>query len=369
MNKLKIGIVGTNGLPMKYGGWEQLVHHLTIYLEKRFDFIVYTPIDNADKKVHYINNAKIKYINLRANGIQSIFYDAISMLNACFLCDIILILGSSGCIFLPFVKIISLFSKVKIIFNPDGLEWKRKKWSGVVKKFLKLSERIGITMADIVISDNKIIYNYLVDIYGVESKLIEYGGDHVKHINITANEEEKYGITKYKYAFKVCRIEPENNVDMVLDAFRETHQRLVIVGNWNYSEYGKKLKAIYKECKNILLLEPIYEQEKLDSLRGNCSLYIHGHSAGGTNPSLVEAMSLGLCCVVYDVNFNVETTKNSAIYFKSKEELVSIITDYKNSKIDTSFYKRKMYEIAKNRYTWKEISGKYADVFLYEQTL
>jgi glycosyltransferase involved in cell wall biosynthesis len=93
-------------------------------------------------------------------------------------------------------------------------------------------------------------------------------------------------------------------------------------------------------------------------------VYIHGHSVGGTNPSLVEAMNLGLCCVVYNVNYNIETTENSAIYFSSKAELKKILNGYQNNEIDTEFYGKKMHEIAKRRYSWKTITDKYNQVFI-----
>jgi glycosyltransferase involved in cell wall biosynthesis len=106
------------------------------------------------------------------------------------------------------------------------------------------------------------------------------------------------------YAVKVCRIEPENNVHLVLTAFQNTPNRnIVIVGNWENSDYGKRLKKAYKNLPNITLLEPIYEQREIDMIRGNANLYIHGHSNGGTNMSLIEAMYLGLPVFSFDDSF------------------------------------------------------------------
>jgi glycosyltransferase involved in cell wall biosynthesis len=115
------------------------------------------------------------------------------------------------------------------------------------------------------------------------------------------------------YACKVCRIEPENNVHVVLDAFSKLPRHtLVFIGNWNNSEYGRALREKYKDNTNMHLLDPIYDQRTLDVIRGNCFLYIHGHSAGGTNPSLVEAMYLGLPVIAFDVSYNRTTTDNSS---------------------------------------------------------
>lgn len=358
--KKTIAIIGTNGLPGRYGGWDQLLNNLTINLRDYFSFIVYTSSFNAEKGLTEFNGAKIKVINLKANGIQSIPYDILSMIHAAFRYDVLLILGTSGCIFLPVIK---LFSKKKIILNPDGAEWKRGKWGGFAKWFLKISEGFGVRYSDVIVADNKIIQQYIFNSYGIRSELIEYGGDNAHYIPISGATLQKYGLEVSRYSFKVCRIEPENNIDLILEAFKDSAQKLMIIGNWDFSDYGKNLRIKYKKHENLLLLDPIYEQHTLDELRGNCGLYIHGHSVGGTNPSLVEAMNLGLCCVVFDVNYNIETSENSALYFHSIEDLKTIISDFDDCKIDTEYYKAKMYEIAKRRYLWKIITDKYAKLF------
>jgi len=356
----RVAIIGSNGLPGNYGGWDQLVNHLTLKLGNRFSFLVYTSYYNAVKGVTEYNGATLRIIWLKANGIQSIFYDMISLFHAVTKCDILLVLGTSGCVFFPIIK---LFNK-KIILNPDGIEWKRKKWNKFSRWFLKLSEKVGIQHSNIVIADNKIIKKYIKETYKIEPELIEYGGDHASHVPMCAETKSKYSLETNNYAFKVCRIEPENNIHLILDAFKDSKITVVIVGNWNYSKYGRKLRNKYGAYRNYRLLDPIYEQERLNELRSNCCFYIHGHSVGGTNPSLVEAMNLGLCVVAFNIEYNIETTENCAIYFNSVSDLANILNEYDNDKIDIVSYKEKMNEIAKRRYTWGLITEKYASVFL-----
>ena len=358
--KKTIYVVGTNGLGVNYGGWDKLLSKLIDFLSEEYDIYVYTSsYENIEEKDNF-HDAKPIIINLKANGYQSIFYDFFSMIHATYKkADIILVLGLSGGIFFPIFKLF----KSKVILNPDGAEWKRAKWNFFIKKFLKISERIGIYFSDYVISDNAVIREEINKNYGIRSTLAEYGGDHIKNITIRNETLNKYNLNYEDFAFKVCRIEPENNLDMILDAFIETEITLMVIGNWNNSNYGKNLKLKYEIYKNLLLIDPIYDQEILDELRGNCRLYIHGHSVGGTNPSLVEAMHLKLCCLVFDVNYNRETTENRAIYFENKNDLIVNLKSIWNDKNKIDQVRRDMYKIAAQKYTWKRIISLYENIF------
>ena len=353
--KKSVAIIGTNGLPGRYGGWDQLLNHFTFILSNKYEIIVYTSKYNAVPNLKEYNNSKLKIIPLKANGIQSIFYDGISMFDAAFKYDILLILGTSGCIFLPFIKVINK----NIILNPDGAEWKRGKWNFLIKQFLKFSEFLGIKFSKNIIADNLIIQEYILQFYNKKSTLIEYGGDQVIKKKLSINTEVKYGINIKNYAFKVCRIEPENNIDLILESFTKLNLKLIMIGNWNNSDYGKKLKYSYSKYENIILLDPIYDQNILDELRSNCGIYIHGHSVGGTNPSLVEAMNLGLCCIVFDVNYNRITTQNKAIYFSNSSDLINIVKQFEEHKLDTIEISNNLLDIAKEKYIWKKIIDKY----------
>ena len=357
--KKKISIIGTVGIPAKYGGFETLVENLTKNQGTNYDMVVYCSSKSYDIQLREHNQAKLKYINLKANGIQSILYDIISIFKSLKGSSTLLILGVSGCIVLPFVKLISIN---RILVNIDGLEWKRDKWGCLAKWFLKYSEKIAVKYADKIITDNKVIQDYVKSEYGVNSHLIAYGADHVTEKPLDEKFLEKYPFTKNKYSFKVCRIEPENNIHIILQAFSNlTEKNIVCVGNWLNSDYGKNLKKEYQNYKNIFLLDPIYDQKTLNQFRSNCSLYLHGHSAGGTNPSLVEAMYLKLPIYAFGINYNRETTANKAAYFKDVNELVLLL---KNQDKDTlSSIAENMQTIAMERYLWSSVSKKYSNLF------
>lgn len=355
----RIAIIGTVGLPAKYGGFETLAEYLTRHLSQRYEITVYCSSKSYAETPGSCNGATLRYVPLYANGIQSILYDVVSLSSAIRYADTVLILGVSGCVVLPFIRI---FSRRRIVVNIDGHEWKRDKWNAFAKWFLRLSEKLAVRYADSVVTDNKVIQDYVQAEYANTSTLIAYGGDHAAKVAISEETLVAYPLLPQKYAFSVCRVEPENNVHMILEAVKKNASLpVVIVGNWDASEYGRDMRTTYSPVEGIHLLDPIYNQNELDQLRSNCCLYLHGHSAGGTNPSLVEAMSLGLPVFAFAVNYNRETTEHAARYFSSAEELAGMLGALDKHALTTMG--NSMLEIAGRRYRWDVVASQYAALF------
>jgi glycosyltransferase involved in cell wall biosynthesis len=367
-SRKKLGIIGTVGVPARYGGFETLAHQLVENLNQVYSITVYnsTKHYSAKERVKKWNGARIKYIPLSANGFQSIFYDIISIIHAVLFCDVLLILGVSGCVFLPFVKLFFPFKKVMV--NLDGLEWRRAKWNKFAKTFLLWSEKVAVWCADEIIADNATIQKYVLDRYGKASNLIEYGADHNQGEKIKPETFKKFPFLKNEYAFKVARIEPENNIRTILKAFaKQENLPLVLIGNWKNSDYGKSLQEEFGQLSHMHLLDPIYESNLLNQIRSNAKVYIHGHSEGGTNPSLVEAMYLGLPIISFDISYNKVTTENQAIYFKTIDELLQLIN--KIDTLDLNKISDNLLEVANRRYLWSVISNKYSDLVKGTSTL
>lgn len=357
----KLAIIGTVGLPANYGGFETLAENLVDNLGAEYDISVYctsTAYKKRERKKKY-KGARLFFLPFKANGVQSIIYDTFSILHALFYADILLVLGVSGAWILPFVRV---FTNKKIVVSIDGIEWKRGKWSPKIRLFLWLSEYLAVKYSHLDISDNLGIQAYTAKRYGSLSRVVEYGADHIENVEITPEALRKYQFLSGRYTFSVCRIEPENNVEMILNAFANMpSEKLVLVGNWDSSAFSREMRSRFSKYDHMYLLDAIYDQKELDLLRGNASIYIHGHSAGGTNPSLVEAMMHGLSIFAFDVIYNRVTTENQAHYFGSEGEL-------KHKIMTTPLMEHKamairMKAIADKRYTWKYISAKYHSLF------
>ena len=353
----KVAIIGIVGVPAHYGGFETLVDNIIgINSSNDVEYNIFCSAKSYPELIKQYKGAKLHYVSLKANGFQSIFYDIISMLKISNKYDVAIILGTSGCIFLPIFR---FYYRHRIIINIDGLEHRRKKWGRFARWFLWQSERIAVKWADYIIADNKEIQKYIKETYRKESVMIAYGGDHaIKDIpeeiqNMILN---KYGVEEGKYAVSVCRIEPENNCHVILDAFSKTNKVLLFIGNWEKNNYGRNLKTKYANCPNLILCEPEYDLDILYCLRKNASVYIHGHSAGGTNPSLVEAMSIGCNILAYDVIYNRETTHNQAQYFSDTDDLIKKIPFISNNG-------GTMKRIAKKNYMWLHIAKQYEALY------
>lgn len=355
----KVAIIGTQGVPACYGGFESLVENIIgENCSPDIEYTVYCSGKDMTKTKHMTTykGAKLKYVNIHANGMQSIPYDIVSMMRSIWGYDVIMVLGTSGCSFLPIFR---LFNRKRLVINIDGLEHRREKWGKLARWVLRTSEAIAVRYADVVVADNKGIQDYVKETYRKDAALIAYGGDHaIRNIDEAKQFEvlKKYNVERGNYAITVCRIEPENNCHQTLEAFAKSDKRLIFIGNWEHSNYGKELKEKYSSVPNISIVDPVYDLDTLHCLRSNAGYYIHGHSAGGTNPSLVEAMFFGCPILCYDVVYNRETTNHEAYYWKNADELLQLLKR-------TDLNGKPMMDFATTHYTWKRIAKQYEALY------
>ncbi len=321
---LKIGILSTRGIPNRYGGFEQLAEYLSRGLaQKGHEVIVYNSHRHPYKEKEW-NDVSIIHRYDPENKIGSagqFIYDLNCVLDARkrnF--DVLLILGYTS------ISVWRKFFPKKsiIIFNMDGFEWKRDKYSDVAKKFLLRAEKLAIKSGDYFISDSTIIQNYLKKKYNAASEYIAYGAD------IRNDEDESvlnlYRVKKYNYYLIVARIEPENNIEMILDGFAASNakKKIIVLGNVS-NKFGKHLIKKFSNDERIQFPGAMYDKHIKHSLCCFSEIYFHGHSTGGTNPSLLEAMASKAMIAAHKNDFNKEVLAENTLYFSNANEIKNII--------------------------------------------
>ena len=354
----KVAIVGIQGVPAQYGGFETVVENIIgDNCSPDVKYTIFCSARDYETRLGSYKGAILKYIPFfHANGMQSTPYDVLALLHCVRHYDTVLILGVSGCVFLPLFR---LFYHKRLIVNIDGLEHRRAKWGRCARWFLRTNEAMAVRFADVIIADNQGIQNYVRDTYHKEAELIAYGGDHVLRTVPGDRQREilqDLHLRVQDYAVSVCRIEPENNCHVTLEAFAQCGQELVFIGNWQHSPYAQQLKEHYGNLPNIHLMESVYDLDVLYTLREHARVYIHGHSAGGTNPSLVEAMFFGCPILAFDVEYNRYSTHEQAYYFKNSAELQALL-------VRTDLDGRAMRKMAEEHYLWTRIVKQYEALY------
>ncbi len=353
-----IHIVGIVGVPSKYGGFETLVDYL---LESRKiqanGCKVYCEASVISKNGEKYKGAQLIPIKLRANGWQSILFDLCSIWLACREGGKVLILGTSATFSIPIFRL--LFPEVCFIVNMAGLEWSRDKWGFFTRIYLKFNEKVAAKHSHKFITDNEGLKAYIKEEYNKDSTMIPYGGD--QFLDAVSNPEifEEYDLPE-NFDFAMARAQIDNNLEMILSAYAKSGLELVYVSNWKSSSFGIEMYEKFANIPNLHLIGPIYDISKIKALYLKTKCYVHGHSAGGTNPVLVESMWAKLPVIAYDVSFNRFTTHNKAYYFSSTDELIRI-----TQKMTTemrSYCAENLFSIAQKKYKWEHILSSYESV-------
>lgn len=359
---MKIAILGTRGIPNNYGGFEQFADLLSQGLVKKgFNITVYCSANHIYQQSEYKGVKLIhKYDPENRIGTAGQFiYDLGCMIDALkqdF--DIIYMLGyTSSSIWQKLI-----FKKGPLVItNMDGLEWKRSKYSKLIQNFLQYAEKLAVRYSDYLIADSAGIKKYLKEKYNVESTYHPYGS----FVFTNPNEKalEKYNLLRSNYDILIARFEPENNIEMILEAFSKSavKREFILVGNYMHTHFGKTMYARYQSDLRIRFIGSIYDQEDLNNLRYFSNLYYHGHSVGGTNPSLLEAMGSSALICYHNNIFNHSIIGNDGFPFSNSKDLEEIINTTEKSShkelIDNNILK------IETIYNWDIITTNYMNYF------
>jgi len=372
--KLKVALVGSRGIPPRYGGAETFVYELSKRLKDFFD--VYVTCETDHFGVDVFEGVKRVHIWARHTPTTTIpaIYDVIAtlyLLKKVRDIDVIYYVAPDG----AYATILAKLVRKKVVVNTDGIEWKRLlirmrfvPWNLKPLYFLTsilmfVAEFLACKVPDITIADSIAIKKYLEWRWrpkGVE--YVAYGVRKLPHVDEAKRMEilKKLGLERNRYYLTIGRIVAENNIHLEIEAFREakTNSKLVVVGPIDPRDpYIKHLFKLKGKDKRIVFTGGIYEPEIIYALRAECKAYIHPYTVGGTNPSLLEQLQFNKPIIVYDVPFHREILKDKAIYFKTKEELTKIIEDLEKQNVIR--VNREIPQI----FTWEWVADRYRKIF------
>jgi glycosyltransferase involved in cell wall biosynthesis len=317
--KKRIAVIGSAGIPNRYGGPEAFAESIAPVLAAQgFEVIVTcdrSKYPDRQGEPDVFRGVRREFIGVNANGARSILHDLLAFLRVANQADYILALGVSGGIFFPLFRLICAFSGARLLVNIDGVEWRRDKFNVIAKIVLLLSDWLAQRFAHVIIYDNDALLDYVR--HPRKAACVEYIGDQALLPKAGAPRTDAA-----PFALTVCRIEPENNCDIIIQGFlKSSLASYVFVGNWDRSEYGRELRRKYASEPRLKLTDAIYDPKVIFELRQNCSAYLHGHSVGGTNPSLVEILFFDCQIFCFDCSFNRATAGAAVHYFADPAQL------------------------------------------------
>lgn len=378
-----IFIIGSRGLPAQYGGFETFVEKLVSHkVSPRIRYHVACLSDERTGK-HFdykgadcftVNPPKLGPARVIAYDMMAINYSLKLIKKEEIQEPIFYILGNTiGAFIAYFAKKIQSIGGVLLV-NPDGLEWKRAKWSKPVQSYLKYSEKEMTKYADLIISDNRGIETYIHNTYPwSNTTFIAYGTD-LSKTTLTAEDDsvrdwyQKWQTQEKEYYLILGRFVPENNYETAIREFMKssTERDLVIICNHEGNPYFDELRQItgFDKEKRVKFVGTVYDQDLLKYIRNQAFAYIHGHEVGGTNPGLLEALAQTDLNLIYNVDFNHQVAKDTALYWNKEDGNLSNLINSVDGQVSFEDLGNAAKANMKENYTWEKIVGEYEELFL-----
>ncbi|MBD1364895.1 DUF1972 domain-containing protein [Mucilaginibacter sp. ZT4R22] len=360
--KLRIGILGTRGIPNHYGGFEHISEYVSEGLVRKGHSVT---VYNSHNHPYTANNW---------NGVDIVHcYDPEYLIGTAgqfaydFNCladarkrkfDVVLLMGYTSS---------SVWGKLypkdsAIITNMDGLEWKRSKYAKPVQRFLKYAEKLAVKHSQYYIADSRVIKGYLKDKYHIDSRYIPYGAD-----LFSEQEREQFDKSeaqKEDYFLLMARMEPENNIESILEGFNNSTSRknFKVLGDTG-NRFGKFITHKFKNDERIQFKGSIFDNTAVRSLQNNSYLYFHGHSVGGTNPSLLEAMASEALIAAHDNPFNKSVLSSDAFYFNNAAEVRNLVENVQRHDTEKTMVKNNLHKI-QYQFNWEKIIDEYEEFIM-----
>lgn len=360
---MKIAITGTKGVPNRYGGFEQFAEFLSSGLAARgHEVTVYNPSFHPYKNTDY-KGVKIvcklnpeKVIGPAAN----ILYDYLCLRDAIrHRPDVILECGYASAV--PALSLLN-HRGTRIITHLDGMEWQRPKWNHLTRTFIKYTEYRITRLSDYLVCDHEKIAGYFLDRYRVNPVCIKYGARRLKDPD--SRQLDRYLLEPCKYFLVISRLEPENNIEQIITGYLASNspEVLIIIGQ-NHSRFARNIIQKYGKHPKVWIKESMYDTKILDNLRFYAKAYFHGHSVGGSNPSLLEAMANGAFIIAHDNGYNRTILEEHALYFKNAEDIKNVLINIDRELVNKEAFLLANREKALKKYRWERIIDEYEALF------
>jgi glycosyltransferase involved in cell wall biosynthesis len=357
---IRLAILGTRGVPARYGGFERFAEEVGAGLATRgIDVTVICNRDPGQSAVETYRGMTLRRLASPSLGpLTTVWFDLRSLLRCLRGYDLVYMLGygTAWAFFLP-----RLFG-TPVLANMDGLEWRRSKWSWLGRTYLKTMESWALVTASGVIADAEAIRRDLESRHGRirHCWTVPYG-TYVAESPPPIDPLTRRSLEPGDYYTVVCRIEPENHIEEIIRGFLESgsRRRLVIVGDHNVSAYGRQLTEIGDS--RLCFIGPLFDTEELLALRYHGAAYLHGHSVGGTNPSLLEALGCGNVVISHDNPFNREVLGDRGHYFRSPEDLARILRELESGARSVD-ERETIQKVALGRFTWTRVVDDYVKI-------
>lgn len=354
---MRIAMIGTRGVPARYGGFETAVEEIGARLvEAGHEVRVYCR--GAERKVPEHRGMTLVHLPaVRHKVMETLSHTALSVAHLLARrTDVALVFNAANAPLLPLVRL----ARIPVATHVDGLEWKRAKWDGAGRRYYLVCERLAVRWSDDLIADAKAIQDYYRERYRVPSVMIPYGApiqDSYDEALLT-----QHGYQPGGYHLVVARFEPENHVHLILEGYTRSKATLplVVVGSAPYAEeYSRRIAALAAADDRIKLVGGVWDQDLLDALYAGCATYLHGHSVGGTNPSLLRAMGAGAPVVAFDVVFTREVLGSAGAFFADADQVAAAVEAAEEQPGVERARGAAGRERARSEYTWDDVAARY----------
>lgn len=361
---MKIAMVGTRGVPARYGGFETCVEEVGRRLvERGHEVVVYcrTPLADGTGSApvlptEHLGMQLVQLPAVRHKVLETLSHTGLSAAHAfVHRPDVALVFNAANSVFLPAFRA----AGIPVATHVDGLEWRRAKWGGAGRSFYRKAESLAVRWSDALIADADGISDYYRDEFDADTVRIAYGAPIIDASEIGHAGIAELGLAPQGYHLVVARFEPENHVDVIVDGYvrSSADKPLVVVGSAPYSDqYTARVRALGDD--RVRFLGGVWDQNLLDQLYANSATYLHGHSVGGTNPSLLRAIGAAAPSICFDVEFNREVTRAAGRYFANPDDVARAVEAAEADPAATAARGRAGQARARD-YDWDDVAGRY----------